>query len=379
MQILPLSIRTLQKRIKIKAKGHNLLTKFLCVFYYFSQLPTKICQNSKKVVDKGKKLEYNVREPNYYLKGEKNMKKLLVMLLAVAMVLSMTFALASCGGDDTSDASSKPAEESKVTSTEDSAASSDDDVTSEDSVASSEDSAASSEDSAASSEDSGDSSDEPASSEEPSVDDPSEVPGDINYITTPTKTNYALGKTYTLTRDGTDTDPNYLFLNYDKGDYSWSDADLKKMTDGVVGDITNEEYEGTMCGLTNVSVMLVGTNKLFEYIIDLGDYYGDINSIKFRNVRHGTPNGNNRGFKLRLAYVSDNGVDNWVKLDGNMSQTAVAGAPEIKSNKDEGVVNVEHFDFTYTLNKAAQGKFVRIILVSDGGYVIQLEEIEIWN
>jgi len=315
------------------------------------------------------------------------MKKLLVMLLAVSMVLSMTFALASCGGDEGGDNSSKPAEQSKVESTEGSTAASSEDApaSSEDSVASSEDSVASSEDSAVSSEDSTDASkEESAPAEDSSVadDSSSAAPaGPIDYKVTATKTNYALNKTYTLTRDTTETDPNYLFLNYDKGDYSWSDADLNKMTDGVVGNMANEdhlkEYGGSMSGLPGVSVMLVGTNKLFEYVIDLGDYYGDIKSLVFRNVRHGTPNGNNRGFKLRLAYVSDDSV-NWTKVNGNLTSEAVAGAPEIKG-KEEGVVNVEHFNFTYTLNEAAKGKFVRVVLVSDGGYVIQLEEIEIWN
>lgn len=327
------------------------------------------------------------------------MKKLLVMLLAVSMVLSMAFALASCGGDNAGDDSSKPAEQSKVESTEGSTAASEDSAAaSEDSAASSEDSAVASddsvdasEDSAVSSEDSADTSkEESAPADDSSVADDSsaiEVPDNITYKTTPTKTNYALNKTYTLTRDTTEIDPNYLFLGYSDGNYSWSDWDTtanklgNKMTDGVVGSMTNdahlEEYGGSMSGLTGVSVMLVGTNKLFEYVIDLGDYYGDIKSLKFRNVRHGTPNGNNRGFKLRLAYVSDDNV-NWTKVSGDLTSEAVAGAPEIKG-KEEGVVNVEHFDFTYTLKEAAKGRFVRVIIVSDGGYVIQLEEIEIWN
>jgi len=201
--------------------------------------------------------------------------------------------------------------------------------------------------------------------------------GPIVYLTTEEKTNYALGKTYTLTRDITETDPNYLYLSYSHGDTSWSDLELTKMTDGIVGDITDEQYAGVYAALPNTSVKLAGTNKLFEYIIDLDDYYGDIKSFVFRNVRHGIPNGNNRGFKLRLAYVSDDCV-NWTKVNGTLTSEAVAGAPEINSRLED-VTNVEHFNFTYTLNEAAKGKFVRLIIVSDGGYVIQLEEIEIWN
>ncbi len=304
------------------------------------------------------------------------MKKLLVMLLAVSMVLSMTFALASCGGDEKDTDSSKP--DSKVESTEGSTAASSEDApaSSEDSVASSEDSDVPSEDSVASSEDSGESSDEPVS-EEPSVDDSSAAPA-VDYKVTPTKTNYALNKTYTLTRDTTDTDPAILYLAYSNGDYSWSDADSKKMTDGVVGNITDPEYAGSAVAKPGISVCLQGTNKPFEYIIDLGDYYGDIKSLVFRNVRDGRAYGANRGFKVRIAYVSDDGV-NWTKVNGTTTPAAVPGAPEIKSNLDENVVGVQHFDMTFTLNEAAKGKFVRVILTSDDGYVIQLEEIEIWN
>ena len=308
------------------------------------------------------------------------MKKLLVMLLAVAMVLTMTFALASCGGDDTTDDSSKPAEQSKVESTEGStAASSEDDATSEETTA------APSEDVTSEESVSEDATSEDATSEESAPAESGDAPADssapsgpVNYVTTPTKTNYALGKTYTLTRDGTDTDPAYLYLGYSDGNLSWSDVDLEKMTDGIVGDIADKEYADSMVGKTGISVMLVGTNKLFEYVIDLGDYYGDINSIVFRQVRNAKVGGGNRGFKLRLAQISDNGTD-WTKLNGNMEETPVPGAPEIKSNLDQTVVNVEHFNCTYKLTEAAKGKFVRIILVSDGGYVIQLEEIEIWN
>lgn len=312
------------------------------------------------------------------------MKKLLVMLLALTMVLSMSFAFASCGGD--ADETSKP--DSKV----ESSAAASDDATSEETSASTD--AASSEDSdAAPSEDSSaDATTEPsedASADEPSTDvsvdgpstdDPSsEIPaGPVEYKTTAAKTNYALKKTYTLTRDGTDTDPNYLYLGHSDGNLQWSDVNLTKMTDGVVGDITNENYSGSMVGMPDISVMHVGTNKLFEYIIDLGDYYGDINAITFRQVRNAKVGGGNRGFKLRLAYVSDNGVD-FTKVTGTMVEEQVPGAPEIKSNLDETILNVEHFNYTYKLSEAAKGRYVRVILVSDGGYVIQLEEIEVWN
>lgn len=209
------------------------------------------------------------------------------------------------------------------------------------------------------------------------VDAPYTPPEDINYITTAAKTNYALGKTYTLTRDSTDTDPSYLYHGYNSGDTRWSDEYLRKMTDGVVGDITNKSYSSIDGALEGVTVQLAGTNKLFEYVFDLENYYGDVRKFVFRNVRHGIPNGNNRGFKLRLAYISDDGV-NWTKLNGSITSELVPGAPGFMG-AEVGVVNPEHFNFTYTLDEAAKGRFLRLCLVSDGGYVIQLEEIEVWN
>lgn len=198
-----------------------------------------------------------------------------------------------------------------------------------------------------------------------------------NYVTTEKKTNYALGKSYTLIRDGSETDPNYLYLNYATGNAAWSDLHLIKMTDGIVGDIADDEYY-SRGAKEDVTVQLVGTNRLFEYIIDLGNYYGDISSFVFRNIRNSMPYGGNRGFKLRLAYVSDDCL-NWTRLTGSVAAEEVEGAPEMMSNFDPSVTNVEHFNYTYNLNEPAQGRYVRIIITSDGGYVTQLEEIEIWN
>ena len=149
------------------------------------------------------------------------------------------------------------------------------------------------------------------------------------------------------------------------------------MTDGIVGDITREEYY-TFYALPDVTVQLVGTNKIFSYIIDLGENYDDISSFVFRNVRDGVTNGNNRGFRMRLAYVSDD-CENWTKVTGTETNTPIEGAPVIKNNSNPEIESVEHVDVTYTLDTPAAGRYVKMYLTSDGGYVTQLEEIEIWN
>lgn len=202
--------------------------------------------------------------------------------------------------------------------------------------------------------------------------------GPIEYVTTEEKTNYALGKTYTLTRDLVETDPNLLYLNYSNGETIWSDTGLTKMTDGIVGDITDEQYAGAYAALRDTTVMLKGTNKIFEYIIDLGEYYGDINKIVFRNVRDNRDYGGNRSFDPRLVYVSDDGVV-WTKLAGTKEKTEVEGAPLLPHQTNPELLSVNHFDYTYNLNEAAKGKYVKLIITSNNGYVIQLEEIEIWN
>ncbi len=190
--------------------------------------------------------------------------------------------------------------------------------------------------------------------------------------------NYALGKTYILVKDGSLTNPNSLYLDYATGDDKWSDLSLTKMTDGIVGDITLPEYSGSRCGFPDTTVMLVGTNNIFEYIIDLEAYRNDIKSLVFRHVRNSIPGGGNRGFRLRLAYVSDDCV-NWNRLSYDLTKTEVEGAPEIMSNLDGNIRNVEHFDYTYTLSDAASGRYIRLLITSDGGYVTQLEEIEVYG
>lgn len=203
--------------------------------------------------------------------------------------------------------------------------------------------------------------------------------GGIVYKTTAEKTNYALGKTYELSRDPLDYDgAKYQYLGQREENYTWCDFDFKKMTDGVVGDITAPDYASEPFAVSGITVMLSGTNRTFEYIIDLGDHYEDIDSFVFRNVRNSVPNGGNCGFKIRQAYVSDDNV-NFTKVTGTTTNAPVEAAPEIESSTDKNVSNVEHFDYTFKLDSKAKGRYVRILLYSENAYVIQLEEIEVWN
>lgn len=322
------------------------------------------------------------------------MKKLLVMLLAVSMVLSMAFTFAACGGkdddkkDDSSVADSSVADSSVVESTDASAEDTTDASTEDSADASTEDSAVeSTEDSAdASTEDSvvesTDASTEDSvveSADEPSEDeseaDSSEAASDITYKTTDEKTNYALGATYAITKNSAEATPDVVYLSYPATD--WADEGLTKLTDGVSAAGTEFDGNGALAGVT---VTYVGTNAMYEFIFDLGDYYGDINSIVFRGVRDGEPNGNNRGFNeaLMMAYVGDS-VGSWSsRIATTFTSTQIEGAPEIKHQNDETILNVENFDYTFTFNEAQKGRYVRVIAMSPV-YCMQFDEIEIWN
>lgn len=290
------------------------------------------------------------------------MKKFLVMLLAVAMVLSMSVALASCG------------EDTPATSSEDAAST---DSTAESSEASKEESTATStgdETSEGTSEDitSEDITSEDITSEDVSVEDSSAAPA-IEYKTSAAGTNYAKTATYTAVRsDAPETLP---YLSYPDST-NWADVDCTKLNDGIVGDAS--KYDAATGALAGVSIQYAGTDKTFVFTFDLGDHYGDIKSLVFRQARHGTPNGNNRGFEVKLVRVSDDGI-NWTRAKGTLTSTQVANAVEITSKLVEGASNIEHFDFTYTLDAAAQGRYVEISLSNDGGYVLQFEELEIHN
>lgn len=287
------------------------------------------------------------------------MKKFLVMLLAVSMVLSMTVALASCSEDKpetSTDASEEVSTEaSKEDSKEDSKVESKEDSTDAPSADASTD---------VTSEE---------TTEEPSSEDPSSAAPAIEYKTSAAGTNYAKTATYTTSREG-DTDPANIYLSF-ASTTDWADVDHTKLNDGVVGDCST--YDPSSAAMKGVTVQFAGTDKAFEFVWDLGDHYGDIKSIVCRQARHGTPNGNNRGFEVKLVQVSDDGI-NWTRAKGTLTSLQVAGAVEI-ADVDKENSNVEHFDFTYTLDAAAQGKFVKVVLSNDGGYVLQFEEMEIRN
>lgn len=297
------------------------------------------------------------------------MKKLLVMLLALCMVLSMSVALVACGGDDDEPASNVDSSVEDATSKGD--------ITSEEPVVSDE----VSKNEEPSSED--------AVSEEPSSEDAtSEEPSSAvayEYKTSVAGTNYATNSTYTAYRaDLGEGVEDGVYLSYpEKND--WADTEFKKLTDGVVGDPST--YDSTTAAQAGVTVQYTGTSKSFIFQFDLGDHYGDIKSLEFLNVRHGTPNGNNRGFAVQLVQYSDDGI-NWTRAKGTLTSTQVAGAVEIPSKKVEGENNIEHFNFVYTFDQALQAKYIKITLIpgeqdkatkTAAGFVLQLEEIRIKN
>jgi len=217
---------------------------------------------------------------------------------------------------------------------------------------------------------------EDTTTEESSKEESKENSTTDKYITTAAKTNYARKATYTISRDG-ETDPAYLFLSYSYGT-DWADENCTKLNDGKVGDITNEAY-GTTTALVGTTVQLVGTGASYEFLFDLGKHYADIKSFTFRQVRNGTEWGDNRGFDFLYAFVSDDGVT-WntkERLKGTLTCKEVPNAPGIKDKNEQ--LHVQHFDYTYTLDTPAKGRYVKIFLTNDTGYVLQIEEIEIWN
>jgi len=310
------------------------------------------------------------------------MKKFLAVLLVIC--ISLSFTLASCkGGEENvkpsdgfaeasvSDRSDLSLEDPSVSNTAeaDNTEPSSEDVSSEEASATT-----SSEDNTTEEV----SLTPPVISQAPDITDlASEETGDIVYKTTEAKVNYALNKEYVTNHDTTDVDHPPLYYGVSKGDYSWADNEHKKLTDGIVGNLSDPEYKTELAAKEGVTVIIAGTNKLREFIVDLGEHYGDISSIVIRNVRNGVSNGNSGGFKLSHAYVSDDNIY-WTKIATDLTAKAIDGAPEIKA-KDKDEYNVEHFDYTYTFKNAAMGRYVRFVFVSDGAYLIQFEEVEVWN
>ena len=351
------------------------------------------------------------------------MKKLLVMLLAVSMVLTMAFSFAACGEEeDASESSSQAPESSKEESVVESSDAESSDAESSDAESSdaessdAESSDAESSDAESSDAESSDAESSDAESsdavsseeesvvesseEEPVVESTEEVPSESEsetpdpgdkdpstgspVVVPAGKTNYAKGASYTISKNLTPidpaVDPGSLFLYDAQGATTyelWGDINLTKLTDGITVAGPDFNPNGALEGVT---VAFVGTNAIFEYIIDLGETKSDINSIVFCGVRDGVANKNNRGFNTvtTMIYASDT-LGAWgTKLNATFSSEEIEGAPLIKHQENEDSENVENFTYTYTLDSAATGRYVRI-LTSSPVYVLQFDEIMVLN
>lgn len=324
------------------------------------------------------------------------MKKLLVMLLAVTMVLSMAFTFAACGGDDAesssasesvadSSAADESAASSEAESSEESASESESEAESvaDSSVESVESSEAESSEEPSEAESSEESSEVVSESEVESTVD-SESKADDESSVTPTgsaiEANYATGATYTITKNGS-SEPATLFLPDVMGGTTftkWGDVDFTKLTDGLTAAGKDMNGNGSLEGVT---VTMVGSNAEFEIIIDLGQTRTDIKSFKFLGVRNGVANKNNRGFEADLAlfYVSDTPGD-WGKfLTTEFTSEQLADAPLIKHQTEQDQENIENFTYTFTLDTAVSGRYVKMLLCPGNVYCLQFDEIVISN
>ena len=199
-----------------------------------------------------------------------------------------------------------------------------------------------------------------------------EESADSFYKTTPKGNNYARNSSYTVTREG-ESDPAYIYLHYPSRN-DWADLDHTRLTDGVVGDCST--YFTAEAAQAGVSVLYAGTGRTFEFEFDLGEHYGDIESLVFRQARHGTPNGNNRGFEVKYIEYSDDG-ENWTRASGVLTSTLVPGSAQLIGANMKP--NAEFFDFTYTFDSTVKCRYMRLVLSNDGGYCLQFEELEIRN
>ncbi|MBQ4647733.1 MAG: hypothetical protein IJB76_01065 [Clostridia bacterium] len=330
------------------------------------------------------------------------MKKLLVMLLAVSMVLTMAFSFAACGGDEEETSSNAPTSSTPVEDDSDEApvVSEDEEESIDAPVASEEVSTEVIESGDASAEESteGASEEESAdapieSTEEPDSSSASESEststpessssgnvGGSNVVLPAGKTNYAAGKSYTILRGLTDPDPASCFLPDATGGTTyeyWGDVNLTKLTDGKTATGKDMGPNGSLEGVT---VTFVGTNQIFEYVIDLGESYSDIKSVVFCGVRDGVQYKNNRGFNTAttMIYVTDTKGTWGSKIAAQFTSEQLADAPLIKHQTDETSENVENFTYTYTFDSAASGRYVRILL-SSPVYCMQFDEILVLN
>ncbi len=152
----------------------------------------------------------------------------------------------------------------------------------------------------------------------------------------PVSVNYALGNTYTVSSAG------YVSPFSDTGSL---------LTDGVVG---LQETE-------NVTVAYGGTGKTYTFVFDLGATRDDIKIIKFRNVAVYS----NRNFgKDEVVIAATDTLNSSEPV--NSTYTYVS----------EENVNSNYYDFVYTLDSEAEGRYVYITIYSPA-YVLSLSEIEI--
>lgn len=187
------------------------------------------------------------------------------------------------------------------------------------------------------------------------------------YKTSSAGTNYAFNATYSVRTDGFDT-PNYI-AGYE--DYGFTLLNNDKICRVDTFDANSAG------GYQGVTVMYAGTNRVSEFTFKLDDYYGDLSKLVFYNVRDGIEYMNNRGFKLIKVQVSDDGYD-WTTVNGTLTKREVEGATAMYSANNNSY-NVEHFNYTYTFNNEAKGKYVRVFLSPSNGYVLQFDELGIFN
>lgn len=213
-------------------------------------------------------------------------------------------------------------------------------------------------------------------------DDPSEEstvsePDDSSEEVVGVSVNLAQGKKYTITDDPTSVDRPPLFYGDDD---SFADNACTKLTDGVVGDYSADCYKTEPCAMPDVTVMMVGTSRTVEIIVDLGAVYENLEKVVLRGVRMGTDNGNGRNIELRQAYVRDDSeMDGpYERVTGTKSYTLVKNAPEVASG-DGSSFNKEHYDYVFTFDKPVSGRRVRLVIGSGNAYIRQLEEIEVWG
>ncbi|MBE6648634.1 MAG: hypothetical protein E7614_03840 [Ruminococcaceae bacterium] len=157
-------------------------------------------------------------------------------------------------------------------------------------------------------------------------------------------------------------DEEPVIVNYSNG-ISYSIPELKYLegfedngkllTDGNVATV---ETKGT-------SVAYVGTEHFYTLIFDLGAVKDDIKTVKFRNVCVA----GNRNFGAEQVVIA--------AAESLDSSEPIASAYKYERVLQSGST---YFDFVYTLDSEASGRYVYITIYSPS-YVLSLSEIEIWS